>query len=232
MSDTTDVKDASSAAGPSRVVDQSGQGWYLASDGDGGTKWQASYGWQRDLPDMPSLGALVTARGPLRPVLPVTEADTDAIDAELRRAGRKAVTTLAAALHGAYNGIRGKLADRDGQAAQRLLMAGREGSWESESMMSFTWFGSGIKAGRIDPGARDAVAAIITRWVTGPDRYTEVAENLAGVVSAYADTEHGADGWKRIADQWLQPGSVARADFAAAYRWLYSQSQYFDHGMT
>lgn len=216
----------------SRVVDQSGQGWYLASDGDGGTKWQASYGSQRDLDDMPGLGALVTARGPLRPVLPVTEADKNAVDALLRQSGRKAVTTLAAALHATYNGIRGQLADRDGQAAQRLLMAGREGSWESEYLISFVWFGSGLKPGRVDPGARDALAAIFTRWVTGPDRYTEVAETLAGVVSGYADREHGPDGWKRIADQWLQPESLAHADFSAAYRWLYSQSQYFDHGLT
>jgi hypothetical protein len=221
-----------SPAAANRVVDRDGQGWYLASDGDGGSKWQASYGWQRDLPDMPSLGALGDERGPLRPVLPVTDADREAIDAQLRACGRKAVTTLAAALAATYDAIRGQLRDRHGDAAQRLLMAGREGSWESESLISFTWFGKGIKAGRVDLAAMDALAAIFTRWVTGPDRYTEVAETLASLVSGYADREHGADGWKRVADQWLQPGGLAQADFSAAYRWLYSQSQYFDSGLT
>lgn len=225
------MNDGTASARPSRVVDHSGQGWYLASDGDGGTKYQASYGWQRDLPDMPGLAGLIAARGPIRPVLPVTEADQEAIGAGLRQSGRKAVTTLAAALNATYTEIRGKLKDRSGLAAQQLLMAGREGSWESESLMAFTFFGTSLKPSRVDPGTRDALAAIFTRWVTDPGRYTEVAGTLASVVSGYADLEHGPAGWKRTADQWLQPESLAHADFAAAYRWLYSQSQYFDHGL-
>jgi hypothetical protein len=219
-------------ARPSRVVDQSGQGWYLAGTGDGGSVYQASYGFARDLADMPGLDELAAARGPLRPVLPVTDDDVNAIDALLRQSGRKAVTTLAAALNATYNGIRLQLADRSGQTAERLIKAGREGSWESECLFPFILFGGSLKAGRVNPAARDALTAIITRWVTSPDRYTEVAENLASIVSGYADREHGPGGWTRVADQWLQPGGLSVIDFRAAYGWLYSRSRHFDPDLT
>ena len=61
----------------------------------------------------------------------------------------------------------------------------------------------------------------------GPDRYTEVAETLASIVSSHAD-QHGADGWRAIADQWLQPQALSRADFATCYRLLYSRSEHYD----
>jgi integrase/recombinase XerD len=49
---------------------------------------------------------------------------------------------------------------------------------------------------------------------------------LGAIVSGYADRAHGPDGWKRIADQWLQPGGMAEFDFHATHGWLYSRSQY------
>jgi hypothetical protein len=217
----------SSTARPYRVVDREGQGWYLASTGDGGTTYKASYGWQRDLPDVPDLGELAEMRGPLRPVLSVTDADQEQLEAQLRQAGRKAVTTLAAALATTYQGLRKQLGGR----AIQHIKAGREGSWESECLITVIIFGTELKPRRVLPEARDALTTMLTGWVTNPDRYTEVAETLAGIVSSYADREHGPDGWKRIADQWLQPGSMAEADFRATYQWLYSQSEYFDSGL-
>jgi hypothetical protein len=206
---------------PYRVVDREGQGWYLTSSG-----YQASYGWNRGLATVTDLDALAAARGPLRPVLPVTDADQDVIETQLQQAGRKAVTTLAAALAGTYftqlrvRGLNGS-----------LIVAGREGSWESSCLITVAVIGVDLKPSRVDPAARDALTAIFTRWVTDPDRYTEVAENLASIVSGYADREHGPDGWKRIADQWLQPGGMAEDTFRETYRWLYSRSQYFDTGL-
>ena len=133
--------------------------------------------------------------------------------------------------------------------ARRTLMAGREGSWESVLLIEIVTFGNGLnlakatrrvqdvderrKAGpssRVDRAVRDAMAEIFTRWVTGPDRYTEVAETLAAVVSRFAD-EHGRDGWRVIADQWLQPGGLAHGDFSSCYRLFYSQSDHFDPGL-
>ena len=128
------------------------------------------------------------------------------------------------------------------------MMAGRAGSWEADLLISVVWIGNGLNlakptkamkdvgklraAGpvrRVDKAARDAMAAIIWwRWVTNPERYTELAENLAAVVSRYADDRFGRDGWAKIADQWLQPGGLAHVDFATCYRLFYSLSQHLD----
>jgi hypothetical protein len=126
------------------------------------------------------------------------------------------------------------MADHDWQAhsqAERLIKAGREGSWESECLIPVIGFGTTLKPSRINSESRAALTEIITWWVTGSAWYTEVAETLAGIVSGYADQAHGPDGSKRIADQWLQPGGMAGNDFRATYRWLYSRSQHFSPGL-
>ena len=81
---------------------------------------------------------------------------------------------------------------------------------------------------RVDIAARDTLAAVFRRWVTDPLRDTEVAETRAAVVSEHCDATAGADGWTAVADQWLQPGGLARDDFSICYRLLYSLSQHFD----
>jgi hypothetical protein len=60
-----------------------------------------------------------------------------------------------------------------------------------------------------------------------PDRYTDVAETLADIVSGYAD-HHESNGWRVIADQWLQSTTFGGAGFRACYRLLYSQSEHYD----
>lgn len=239
---------------PYRAVDRDNYGWYKAGDGHGGSQWTTGL--------INSLGAeygsypeLAAARGPVRPVLPVTDADEDDLRALFDQAGRKAVTTLAAALEAVFHQLdtehRRGARDRDGfQYAKRTMMAGRAGSWEASVLIEITWFGNGLNlakatktlkhvddlraAGpskRVDKVARDAMAAIIWRWVADPERYTELAETLASVVSRYADERYGAGGWAKVADQWLQPFGMAHADFLTCYRLFYSLSEHFNSNL-
>jgi hypothetical protein len=82
---------------------------------------------------------------------------------------------------------------------------------------------------RVDVHARDRMGAVLRRWVTSDENYTEVAENLGALVSSWADDQYGAAGWEKIADQWLQPTSMAQEDFRRCYRLLYSLSRHINH---
>lgn len=225
---------------PSRVVDRDNNGWYLAADGHGGFVYCLDYSTR-----MPNYTTLEAAHGPLRPVLPVEDADVAELDRLLSKAGRKAVTSLAAALDVVFDQLSKSTGGLDDYYAERTLRAGRSGSWESVLLTGMVVFGCGLNLNqkastssdaaamravpsrRVDHEARDQIAAVITRWVTDPARYTEVAETLANIVSGYAD-RHGADGWRKIADQWLQPAAFPRAGFIVCYRLLYSRSEHYD----
>lgn len=239
---------------PSRVVDRENQGWYLTQDAGRNLIYSAGYRRQ-GLPER-YRDELAATRGPLRPVLPITDADY----AEMRRlftqAGRKTIATLAAAVETVFHQLResrGGLgsAHDSFEYAMRTMKAGREGSWEAEALDAVMWFGNELNlapapgkkirntwdndarraAGpgrRVDAAVRDELAAMLTRWVTGPERYTEVAETLAAVVSRYADETADRDGWRAVADQWLQPGGLAHGTFVACYRLLYSLSEHFN----
>ena len=80
---------------------------------------------------------------------------------------------------------------------------------------------------RVSYKARDQTAAIITRWLTDPARYTEVAGTLADIVSHYAD-QHGPDGWRVIVDQWLQSPAFGGSGFRVCYRLFYSRSEHYN----
>lgn len=223
------MADTDAAAPPYRVVDRENQGWYLAAQPGDGWLYTASYGFQRDL--LPrSYEELAATRGPLRPVEPVADADVAGLERLFAAAGRKTVTTLAAALAAVYyRAAEGPPWSHD--FGRRALIAGREGSWESEVLINVMYFGRELAASRprrIDLATLDGMTALLWRWVASPDRYTEVAETLASIVSGYCD-EHG--GWRAVADQWLQPGALARADFSTCYRLLYSHSAGFDPGV-
>lgn len=251
--------------GPSRLVDRENQGWYLTTEG-------YVHNWNE--PAL-TLDELDKQRAPWRPVLSVTDEDVASLEAAFERAGRKTITTLAAAIEQVFHELREhELAGHHADAgptssdafigatyvsasesydyAKRTLTAGRAGSWESAVLTEVMLFGQGLnlvraKRGedgsvkamrergparrRVDVDARREMADVLRRWVTDPDRYTEVAATLAWVVSAYADRVAGADGWKAVADQWLQPGALARTDFVTCYRLLYSQSAHFDSGV-
>ena len=232
-----------------RVVDTHQQGWHPVGGPGRTVLYAADYGFKRGLDDR-SYTQLEATRGPLRPVRPVTDSDAADVRALLAAAGRRGVTTLAAAVESVFEQIReeqGGLSAPDSyQYARRALLAGREGSWESEVLIEVMLFGndlnlaakgSGIDARRavgpsrrVNAKVRDQLAAIIRRWVTDPE-YTEVAETLAFLVSGFCDDTAGQNGWLAVADQWLQPGGLARQNFSACYRLLYSLSEHFDSSL-
>lgn len=233
-----------------RVVDAHNQGWHPVGGPDGVT-YSADYGFERGLADR-TLDQLRATRGPLRPVEPITDQDIHTLEDLFGAAGSATITTLASALEEVFHQLReSQRGNFDGfDYARRTVLAGREGSWESQALIDVILFGNALnlapaKRGHLDASdiearraagpstrvnkpVRDNLAAMFTRWVTDPDRYTEVAETLAAVISNYVDTRHGPDGWARIADQWLQPGGLAHTNTAACYGLFYSQSDHFN----
>jgi len=207
-----------------RRVDATWQGWYFVA----GEGWTAAFGRDRGLPTYPDLEELEAARGPLRRVEPVSADDAAAMRDALAALGTRAVTTLASALAFVWES---KLPDvprrgdpqPDYDLAMRRLTAGREGSWESQALKELVWFGRDVSMSRT--ASKDAITEVLERWIDGPGPYTEVAASLAGIVSVLAD-EHGPQGWRAVADQWLQPGGMAVEDTALCRGLLYSASQY------
>jgi hypothetical protein len=246
---------------PYRLVDRFNQGW-LTTDVEG--VYQPG-GYHPELAKM-AFAEIATQRGPWRPVLPLLDDDEELLREAFRRSGRKTITTLAAALEVVFHDLResaGGLNNPDSyDYAKRTMAAGREGSWESWTLHQVVLFGNGLNLprpkrnmdnsiaarrargphSRVHRIARDVMADIFRRWVTGADRYTEVAETLAAVVARYIDeqppslevTEEamrdrhaGVAGWKTVADQWLQPGGMAHSDFATCYNLFYSTGAHF-----
>jgi hypothetical protein len=112
---------------PYRVVDASDQGWYLTGDG----LYHADYGDKRGLEPL-TLDELRAARGPLRPVEPVTDEDEALIVEALTETGERAAGSLLVALYSLFHA--------DAQAHRRdRLLAGREGSWESAGLPALAW---------------------------------------------------------------------------------------------
>jgi hypothetical protein len=248
-------------APPSRVVDHNNQGWYRVAtlEPTPEPQYEASYGLKRGLTQL-AWPELVRTRGPLRPVEPITDADSAQLHELFAAAGRRTVTTLASALHQTFaHFVRNRPNPHSGSIheqvqngeqafdfARQSLLAGREGSWESEVLMNIMWFGrelneaQGERPGpapdhaepapskRVNTAVRNQLTEILLRWVTAPDRYTEVAATLAFQVASYCDNSAGADGWRAVADQWLQPGGLASEDFRNCYNLLYSTSRHFD----
>lgn len=230
-----------------RVVDRENQGWHPVGTVEGPPLYAADYGFKRGLPNR-SLDDVERIRGPIRPVLPITAEDSALIVETFDRIRRKSITTLAAAIEQVYYDVResagGLAAPGSFDYAVRTLLAGREGSWESELLKEVMYFGNSLNlakstrgaesiearraAGpsrRVDVDGRRVLADMLTRWVSDPNRYTELAETLAGEVSEYCD-EHG--GWSAVADQWLQPGGLAVEDFRPCYRLFYSKSAHYN----
>ncbi|MFF3731012.1 hypothetical protein ACFYXM_11980 [Streptomyces sp. NPDC002476] len=221
-----DIDSAPPQPRPYRVVDRMYQGWHQRGDG----LYAADAGWRRDLEDQ-SYEALVESRGPVRPVDAATAGESAALEAALTGAGRKAAASLLVALY------RLVLAEADEQresgerrqgGAQYRIMAGREGSWESEAMVRLAWdIGAELaeKPKRYDEAAVAEIVRVVTGWVTGPDRYVEVAASLAGKFSEVADR---AGGWAAVADRYLQRHQqVGRPDHVveSVQHYLMSQSR-------
>lgn len=227
--------------GGERVVDAWNRGWARLEDGlFAGYDLGMPVGFQW-LPPRP-LDQIVGETGGVRPVIAMTEVDRERVYAALELAGEKAVGTVAAAVDLVRLGARRRYGRRPagdeeaGAYAVRTLTAGYPESWESEALLAVADVGQQIQMGgrrrgprqRVVREACDAIVAVLDGWTTGADGYTEVAVNLAWTVSAFADLQHGADGWSRVADGWLRPGTPWPVQFDACYRLLYRKSEYFD----
>lgn len=143
----------------------------------------------------------------------------------------------------------GQNAQDSADFAEAVLVAGRPGSWESGLLTEIVWAGNGYNlmsdkeyrqadvdtrraAGpgrRVHRDARDQIGDVLQAWTHSPDRYVEVAATLAATVSRFADEQHGSQGWRKVADQWLQPDAkVPDRDAQVCYRLLYSTSAHFN----
>lgn len=250
---------------PYRIVDASNRGWLTSGAGT----YRADDPYHPDRRDL-TLDQVVEKFGPIRPVEPITDADEARLTGVFVNIGRKTITTLAAAIELVFHELREAAGGLNGNDsydyATRTMTAGRAGSWESAVLMEVMLFGNGLNlvkpkgrgpagvaahadwrraAGpskRVDVDGRRELADILRCWVTGLDRYVEVAETLAAVVSRYADqvayggeTVRVADdpqsirGWATVADQWLMPGGLAQQDFSTCYGLFYSLSAHFNH---
>lgn len=242
-----------------RFVDTLNRGWLVANED--GTEYRcfdpSALGDDRMLTW--SRADIEREAGPIRPVEPYTDQDYNQMVTAFDQAGRKLIGSVASALEQVHSEARDRAGNgswrndtsKTANYAQRALIAGRPGSWESNVIMEVVWFGNelnlhphkqslsvehmrstGPNPKRVDLEARDAIADVLRSWTNSPDRYVEVAENLAGLVSIFADEHHGEDGWKKIADQWLQPDARLRSDgFGPCYTLLYSVSAHFDPGL-
>jgi hypothetical protein len=226
-----------------RVVDGQNHGWLNVQGTDRyhGFDPSATATTDRFLSDRP-LAEIEREFGKTRPVVLPSAADKDELRAAFAAAGGKLVASLASALEQVHAEARERGGDSWGYA-QRTMSAGRPGSWESEALTSIVVFGNGLnlwpydetgakaveemRATGPDPecvdiAARDRMAAVLRRWVASDDSYVEVAENLADLVSRFADDTHGAGGWKKIA----APGTLSTDDNNVSRRLLYSLTEY------
>lgn len=209
---------------PGRFVDAEFYGWWGVGD--------EGYVSNRDRGSHVPYEDAVAEHGPVRPVVPAPKEDLVALRLALIGAGRKAVTTLLAALGKTWEArmsVPTPGVDHDWELPMRALTAGRPGSWEAVALQEATGFGRDLLHGspkRVDQAALETITGILWRWTDGP-QYVELAETLGGALARLAD-EFGPEGWSTLADQWLQPGSMAHDDFVLCYRWLYATSEHFD----
>lgn len=224
--------------GQERLVDAGNRGWARLEDGQ-------YAGYDLSMPEgfrwLPPRAAKEIV-GPVRPVVAMTEAERERLYELMATAGEKAVATVAAAVDLVRLEARQRFRQRPpghedaGAYAVRTLTAGHPESWQSEALLRVADVGQIMNMGGRRRGRRGRVAGevcaaiveVLRRWTDSPDRYTEVAENLAWVVSAFADLQDGAHGWMRIADRWLRPGTPEPEQFDACYRLLYCKSEWFE----
>jgi len=219
--DLADEAARADTSAPHRVVDIHDQGWYLTGDG----LYHADYGSSRGLEPL-TLDELTAQRGPWRPVEPVTDADEKLIVDALVEAGQKAAGSVLVALYALF-----RAEAKANPVGPGRLLSGREGSWESAGLRHLAWdVGSQIaeKPSRFHQMTSLRLVDVIERWVTDPERYTEVAETLAYIFGRFADA---AGGWDKVADRHLQPGTRWSQNGAAqVYGYLMSTAETLDTG--
>jgi hypothetical protein len=208
---------------PYRVVDNLNRGWHPVGNGE----YMVDYGGVR--PGRPAdplpYRELEAQHGPVRPVVPPATSDTEELREALAGAGVKAAASVLVALY--RTAVKFSRASSPGGLEGGSLRAGREGSWESAVLYSLAWTLGGDldeKPKRFDEECVRPVINVLERWTLNPERYVEVAENLAFSFGQVAD-ELG--GWSKVADRYLQPGTRVGHDpdtIEAVRGYLMSQS--------
>lgn len=243
---------------PYRVADAWDRGWLGDGKGNYSGYDLTAVAGEALLASRP-LAEVEAEAGPIRPVRHGAPADDRVtLHALFEVAGRKTIGCIASALDMLFDEARNRYdparhgdtgpGSGDYYYAQRSLTAGRPGSWEAQAILAVVMFGNelnlyprrahasaaemratGPNPKRVNVEVRDRIADILRRWTTSPTLYVEVPESLAWLIGEYADERYGPDGWKHIADQWIQPGSLAQENFEGCYRLLYSTSGHFQH---
>ncbi len=205
---------------PARLVDAHSQGWFHAGDG----LYRADFGEQRGLTET-DFDILAGTRGPLDPVVDPYPGSEDEIGDALRAAGRRAVASLLVALH-RIDAEQQSAAEQWG-ATVTTLYAGAESSWETEEMRVLVRTLGPLLAA--DEEAYDSARVtelieIIEGWVEVMGSYTEVAANLASLVTSVAES---TGGWLALAGDRLNPGHADALPGAGELRaWLMSASDF------
>jgi hypothetical protein len=199
---------------PYRLVDCNDLGWWHNGDG----RFCASDHFVSGLPPTP-YATLITQRGPVRPVEPITDVDAQVLTTALVEAGPLAAGSVLVALFRLFRGPDLPTAPERSASMEdraRKLVAGRSGSWEADAIRSLAW-GPGCdladKPKRFHASTVEAIVDMVWQWVTDPLRFTEVAETLA---SEFDQVTRTAGGWDNVADRFLIPGS--RFSLAATER--------------
>lgn len=220
---------------PYRIVDSRTKGWHIV-----GAYEDIPEGYVEDMTDQSNrltLNQVIEQHGPVRPVVPMPDADREELLEAFRDAGRRAAGSVIVGLWRLLKehldavwsppGTQGEPYEN----ANRLLIAGREGSWEADLMRGLVW-SAGVdlndKARRLHEPTVETVKRVVGRWVTSPDYYVEVAEGLPGIFAEYLDEDVNGQprGWKGAADQWMQPGSLSwEGQGEPMQRWLGSLSR-------
>ncbi|MDV6291335.1 hypothetical protein R2F25_38640 [Streptomyces sp. UP1A-1] len=169
-----------------RFVDRLNRGWHIASSEQ---PVRYAIDWAGLRPDRPddllTRAELEAEHGPLRPVGPGDPSDDLVLRGALADAGTKAAGSVLVALY--RLAVEYSRASSPGGYEGGSLVAGREGSWESEAVYRLAWTIGGDldeKPKRYSEECVSSVMAVLREWTQHPKRYVEVAENLAERVLA------------------------------------------------
>ncbi|MFG1927002.1 hypothetical protein [Cryptosporangium sp. NPDC048952] len=203
------------------MVDAQNQGWGLAAATG---RYAADFGVPRGLRSAVSYSELAATRGPIRPVVPASDADRDALLRAFRDAGPRAALSLLVALQRVF---RDAAAGTEYDSARRTLIAGSEESWEAAHLTML--LGRAAPSGTIDSLAVATIVSVLRPWVTRPDEYVEVAQTLSAVFASFLDEDVDGRprGWRGAADTSLQPGAAAFETNGGRllYSWLAARSR-------
>lgn len=227
---------------PLSVIDRLNVQWYQSLQEDEGR--YAAYGHSLNLPDR-SYADLLDSRGPLRPVELLSGTDHDQLERLFDVTARRTITTLAAALAVLVHEI---WEANGGRSAEATFVDSADSlhptPGQTQALLQVAVFGDELNRAprsryaerphaptaspRVDTEARDQMTTMMRGWINSPARYIVVPTTLAAIVTAYCDTRGGLDGWKLVADAWLQPRAAGRHAFRSCYQLFYALSDHFD----